>query len=73
MVESKLVFRCPYCHLPFEAKPPDSRHSEFSFDEPLISSLRGEAKTQTITCENRKCRKPITIYWYAPIEYIEKI
>lgn len=74
MIESQFVFRCPHCNdAVFEATPPDSWHSVFSFDEPLMSSLHGEVKTQTITCRNVKCKKPITIYWYAPMEYYNRM
>jgi len=74
MTESKLLFRCPHCNeWTFEATPPDSRHSAFSFEEPLMSSFNGEARTQTIVCQNRKCRKPIVIYWYAPMEYFDRM
>ena len=69
MAESQLFLGCPYCNCTFEAKPPDSWHFEYSFEEPLISSHRGEVKKQEIVCQNPKCRKPITIYWYSPIEY----
>ncbi len=74
MTESQLVLRCPYCdEWTFEATPPDKWHSAFSLEEPLMSSLHGEVKTQTIICQNRKCRKPITIYWYAPMEYFDRM
>jgi len=74
MGESKLVFRCPYCEgWTFEAAPPDSWHSAFSFDEPLMSIRHGEVKKQTIVCQNQKCRKTIAVYWYAPMEYFDRM
>jgi len=74
MTESRLVLRCPYCNQwSFEAKPPDTWHSAFTFDEPLMSSHHGEVIKQTIKCQNPECKKPITIYWYAPMEYFDRM
>jgi len=69
MAETQLVLRCPYCNCNFEAKPPDSWRFEYSFEEPPLSNVHGEVKKQEVVCKNRECRKPITLYWYAPIEY----
>jgi hypothetical protein len=73
MPESQLVFRCPYCDEPFEATPPDRLHTAFSFEEPLMASFHDEVKRQTIICKNPECKKPIVIYWYAPMEYFARI
>jgi len=73
MAESKPILRCPYCDSPFEARPTDNWHSAYSFEEPLISSFHGEVKKQEIACQNPKCKKLITIYWYAPMEYFDRM
>ena len=74
MAESQLVLRCPYCDdWTFEVKLPDSWHSAYSFEEPLMSSFHGDIKKQEIVCRNPKCRKAITIYWYAPMEYFDRM
>jgi hypothetical protein len=74
MAESQLVLRCPYCdNWTFEAKPPDSWHSAYSFEEPLMSSFHGDVKKQEIVCHNLECKKTITIYWYAPMEYFDRM
>ena len=69
MAESQLALRCPYCYCTFEAKPPDNWHNVYSFEEPIVASFPGEVKKQKIVCRNPDCKKPLTIYWYAPIEY----
>jgi hypothetical protein len=73
MAESELVLRCPYCGQTFDAIPPDTWHSAHSFEEPLLSNFHGEVKLQEIICQNPKCRKTITIYWYAPMEYFNRM
>ncbi len=69
MTYSESVFSCPYCGHPFEAHAPDSWHSEYSYEEPPISNVRGELKKREFTCKNPKCNKQITLYWYAPVEF----
>ena len=69
MTESQLALKCPHCGRAFEAQAPDSWHFEYSFEEPPISDVRGKVKKQEVVCKNSECRKPITVYWYSPIEY----
>ncbi len=73
MTESQFSLRCPYCDSIFEAKSPDNWHSAFSFEEPIMSSFHGEVKKQEIVCPNSKCKKLITVYWYAPMEYFDRM
>jgi hypothetical protein len=70
MTEYVLALKCPYCGWNFEAMAPDSWHSTCCFEEPRMSVSQGEVKTQKTFCQNGDCRKPITVYWYAPIEYL---
>jgi len=70
---SKLILECPYCHWTFEANPPDKVHSAYSFEKPLKSSFYGEVIKQKFVCRNPKCKKPITIYWYSPLNYFNRI
>ncbi len=70
LAETQLVLNCPYCNAIFEVTPPDSWHFESSLEEPLMSEVYGEVKKQELVCKNSKCRKSITVYWYAPIEYL---
>ena len=73
MALSTFVLECPYCHWMFKAKQPDRHHSVYSFAKPLIGSFHGEVIEQNIVCRNPKCKKPITIYWYAPMDYFNQI
>jgi len=69
MAETQLVLRCPYCQCVLEAKPPDSWHFEYSFEEPYVKSMHGEVKKREVVCDNPECGKTFVVYWYAPIEY----
>jgi len=73
MASSKLLLRCPYCDWPLEVNPPDRVHSAFSFDKPLRDSFYGEVIEQKLVCQNPKCAKQITIYWYAPMSYFDRM
>jgi hypothetical protein len=73
MAVSKLLLRCPHCDCPFEVNPPVSLHSAYSFKKPLRGSFYGEVIQQNLVCRNLKCKKPIAIYWYAPMNYFDRI
>jgi hypothetical protein len=73
MSEYKFALRCPYCDLEFEASPPDKWHSAYSFDEPIMSSFHGEVKLEKHVCKNPSCKKSIMVYWYAPMEYFNRM
>ena len=73
MALSTIVLECPYCHWMFKAKPPDRLHSAYSFEKPLIGSFHGEVIEQNLVCRNPKCKKPIKIYWYAPMDYFNQV
>jgi uncharacterized CHY-type Zn-finger protein len=71
MTESQLVLRCPYCNWTFDAKPPDTWHSAYSFEKPVMSNSHGDVKEQEILCQ--KCRKKFAVYWYAQMEYFNRM
>jgi len=73
MAASILLLRCPYCDWPFEVNPPDRVHSAYSFEKPLKGSFYGEVIEQSLVCRNPECKKPITIYWYAPMNYFDRV
>jgi hypothetical protein len=75
MAESQFVLKCPYCNRSFVPEPPenDRWHSEFSFEKPQMSSFYGNVIEQKAACKNPECKKPLTIYWYAPIEYFNRM
>jgi hypothetical protein len=70
---SKLTLECPYCQWIFEAMPPDKFHSAYSFEKPLRGSFHGEVVEQILVCRNLKCKKTIVIYWYAPLNYFNRV
>jgi len=73
MAVSKLLLRCPHCNWPFEVNPPDSFHAAYSYEKPLKGSFYGEVIQQNLVCRNPKCKKVITIYWYTPMNYFDRI
>jgi hypothetical protein len=73
MSETQRFLRCPYCNHASEAMPPDSMRSAYSFEIPVTSGLHGQVKKEETECKNPKCRKLITIYWYASMEYLETL
>jgi hypothetical protein len=73
MAVAKLLLRCPYCDWQFEVKQPDRIHSAYSFEKPLRSSFYGEVIEQNLVCQNPKCKKPITVFWYAPMNYFDRM
>ena len=73
MALARLVLECPYCHWFFNATPPDRVHSAYSFEKPLVGSFNGKVIEQNLVCRNPKCKKQITIYWYAPRDYFNRI
>jgi len=73
MAVSKLALECPYCHWFFKASAPDKIHSAYSFEKPLRGSFYGEVIKQNLVCRNPKCKKSITIYWYAPLNYFNRV
>ena len=73
MALAQLVLECPYCYSLFEAEPPDRVRSAYSFEEPLRHSFYGEVVKQKLVCQNPKCKKQVIIYWYAPMDYFNRI
>jgi hypothetical protein len=67
------VIECPFCSEILEIKPPDKLHSAFSLEKPLPNSFHGDIIKRTSKCQNPNCRKAITVFWYAPLEYFNRI
>jgi hypothetical protein len=70
---SIVVLECPFCNEILEAESPDRLHSAYSFRKPLASSYHGDVVKKKYRCQNPECRKSITIYWYAPLDYFNRI
>ena len=74
MAISKVVLECPFCNEIFEAESPDKLHSAYSITKkPIAGSYHGDVVKKQHRCQNPECKKPITIYWYAPMNYFNRM
>jgi len=71
MATSKLVLECPFCAEIQEVDSPDAHHSAYS-TKPLAQGYRGTVIKELRNCPNRKCRKPIVLYWYSIADYLRE-
>jgi hypothetical protein len=67
------VLECPSCNEILEADPPDKLHSAFSSAKPIPSSFHGKIISKKVRCQNHACKKTVTVYWYAPLEYFNRM
>jgi hypothetical protein len=67
------LLECPFCNEIIEVKPPDKLHTAFSFVNPLPNSYYGDIVKTKHKCRNLNCKKPITVKWYAPLEYFNRL
>lgn len=72
MAISKLVLECPFCNEILEVEPPDKVHSAYSSKKPISSNYFDFVKKEHL-CKNPECKKRITLYWYAPLDYFNRI
>jgi len=73
MIISKRVLECPFCNKIFEVEPPDQLHTAYSSVKPIHASYHAKVVKKRHKCENSDCKKTITIYWYAPLDYFNRI
>jgi hypothetical protein len=67
------TLECPFCYEILEVQPPDRLHSAFSVSKPLPSSFHKKIIKKNYKCDNIECKKPFTIFWYAPLEYFNRL
>jgi hypothetical protein len=67
------VFECPFCYEILEVEPPDKLHTAFSSVKPIPNSYYGDIVKKKYKCQNQNCKKSITAFWYAPLEYFSRI
>ena len=67
------VLECPFCYVILEVEPPDRLHSAFSSAKPIQNSYYGDVVKKKYECQNPACKKSITVFWYAPLEYFNRI
>jgi hypothetical protein len=67
------VIECPFCSEILEVRSPDTLHTAFSTVKPIPKSYYAKVIVKKNKCQNPQCKKPIAIYWYAPLEYFSRI
>jgi hypothetical protein len=67
------VLECPFCFEILEVEPPDRFHTAFSSAKPIPNSYHGDVVKKKCKCRNQDCKKLITVFWYAPLEYFNRI
>jgi hypothetical protein len=67
------VLECPFCYEPIEVEPPDRFHTAFSSAKPIRNSFHGDVVKKKVKCQNQECKKTVTVFWYAPLEYFNRI
>jgi hypothetical protein len=67
------VLECPSCNEILEVEPPDRLHSAFSSAKPIQKMFHGKIIQKKVRCKNQGCKKTVTVYWYAPLECLNRI
>ena len=67
------TLECPLCYEILEVKPPDQFHTAFSTEKPLANSYHGNVVKRLYKCPNPECRKAVAVFWYAPLEYFNRL
>ncbi len=73
MAISKVVLECPFCSEIVEAESPDKLHAAYSTEKPLAKTFYDKVVEEELKCQNPKCKKHIKVYWYAPLDYFNRI
>ncbi len=73
MTVTKRVLECPYCFDIVEVESPDKLHTAYTSTEPIRGSYYADVVVKKHRCKNPDCRKKITTYWYAPLDYFNRI
>jgi hypothetical protein len=67
------VLECPFCYEILEVEPPDKLHTAFSSAKPIPKSYHADVIKKNHKCQNPNCQKLITVLWYAPLEYFNRM
>jgi hypothetical protein len=70
---SKRVLECPFCYEILEAETPDLLHTAYSSVKPIAKSYQGNILELKYKCQNPKCGRTFTVYWYEPLDYFNRI
>ena len=66
----KSVLECPYCFEVFEVEPPDRAHTAYTSTKPEPKAFQAEIIKKKYNCKNPNCKKPITTYWFTPLDFL---
>ena len=66
------IIECPFCDEILEVEPPDGFHITLS-TKPIPKSFHGDIIQKEVRCKNQDCKKTVTVYWIAPIEYLTRM
>lgn len=67
------VLECPFCYKSLNVESPTKFHTAFSLERPIRNSFHGNVVRSKVRCQNPECRKTFTVFWYAPLEYFDRI
>ena len=73
MLLNKIKLECPRCHWIFEVTPPDGEHLACSLEKPARSRILNEIIEVNLVCRNPRCKEPITVYSYMPIDFFNRL
>jgi len=62
----KTTLECPSCHWTFEIAAPNSFQLAHSLRRPFDDNVLEE----DIVCQNPKCAKSFTVFWFEPVRLI---
>jgi hypothetical protein len=66
------IIECPFCGEFLEVEPPDRFHITLS-TKPIPKTFLSDAIQRKVSCKNEECKKTVTVYWIAPIEYVTRL
>ncbi len=69
----KRALECPFCREILEVQAPDLLHTAYSSVKPIVRSYEGDVLELKYKCQNSKCNRTFTIYWYEPMDYFNRI
>jgi hypothetical protein len=66
------VIECPFCNELLKIEPPDRFHISVSA-KPIPKTFLGDIIQKQVICRNEECKRKVTVYWIAPIEYFTRM
>ena len=62
----KNTLECPSCHWTFEVTAPNSSQMAHSLRKPFNTDVL----EQVFVCQNPKCAKSFSVFWFEPVRLI---